>query len=250
MESRWNLAGKVVLGAILTMLPYQAWVLWHASQHTLPPWAGIFGLANIFGNVAFWMFMRNKLFARALSGEKFEAIPRASSAGLRIEKIHFSSIAYLRAVDSLPWYRAWFGILGKGFPRMYVAFGMKSAVTYFAVGSLVITPDEFTVSAAMVGDNFGDFCKDESKAFSLSFTPAQIRSVQRFDIRQITKRFLPFPYLRIQTSVKGAEDFLVGSGAFEFYDMSQETADLWAAMDIFLRRRASLVEKDKEVLKN
>jgi hypothetical protein len=239
MQSRWNIAGKVVVGAMLTMLPYQAWVMWHASQHTLPhgPWVGIIGLTCIIGNVVIWIRVRTWMFTNALTGITYDAVPHVSSAGTRVQNIHFSSVGYLAAFSSIPWYSLMLGLLPKGFPRTRGAFGIPFAISYFAVGSLVITPEQLTVSAAMVGDNFGAFCTDESKAFSFSFVPSQIRSVQRFDSRQIAKSLLPFPYFRIQTTVSGAEDFLVGSGAFEFYDIRQETSDIWAALGMFLRNR-------------
>lgn len=245
-----DIASKVGAMAILMMLPAQGWLLWSGTHNTLPsyPWPAVIGLTSIVLTVTTCTFVAKGMFANALTSATVNAIPHVSASGVRIEKIYFSSVDYLNGVVSLPWHAKYLGILPSGFPRMRGTFGISLPTVYFAIGSLVITPEQMTVAAAMVGDNVGNFCTDDARAFSFSFTPGQILSAQRFDIRKTANWLIPLPFFRIQTTVAGAEDFLVCTGALDFWNISQETSDLWAALGTFLSKRTPISEGHKAAI--
>ena len=241
MPDRINIAVKVILLTWAIFVPYYLWLLFEGLKHTLPPypWPAVIGITYFVCGIGTVVVIAKRMFRQALQDAAvLSGAPEVSSSGITLREIYISSPDYLELFNSLPWYGKWFGILPSGFPRIRAGFVSHPAV-YFASGSLSITQDQLTVSAATLSSDPRGPHGNLVPGFQLTIAAIQISSVKRFDMRQILRGSIPLPFLRVQTTTGALRDFLVCSGSRDLATMVRETENLWFSLGVFRARATS-----------
>jgi hypothetical protein len=241
MQSRINIAVKVILLTWAIFVPYYLWFLFKGLNNTLPPypWPAVIGIPYFVCGITTVVVVAKRMFRQALRDvAALSGPPEGSSSGITLREIYISSPDHLEMFNSLPWYGKWFGILPSGFPRIRVGFRSYPAV-YFASGSLGITQDQLTVSAATLSSDPRGPHGNLVPGFQLTIAATEVISVQRFDMQQILKRSTPLPFLRVQTTTGVLRDFLLCSGSPDLTTMVHETENLWFSLGRFEARGTS-----------
>jgi len=135
----------------------------------------------------------------------------------------------------LPWYAKWFGLLPRNFPKVRAGL-ISYPLVYFAQGILSLNADRFEFSARFPAATATKSYANLASDLWLSFAPNQVLSVRRFDMRQITPRAIPLPFIRIQTTSGELQDFLACAGSSDAVLTARETENVFFALGVFMSK--------------
>lgn len=192
-------------------------------------WPGLVALAYIVLGVSFLVFMHKRMYAKELAAAQASNLPISTHLP---EIVWISSVEHLRRFRDLPRYAKWFGIVPKGFPKVRAGL-LYYPLLYFAQANLSLNGDRFQLSAFAPAYEGTKVYANLISDLRLSFEPAEVVSVIRFDMKQVMPTNLPLPFVRVQTTRGQMRDFLLCAGSSDPSLMAGETENLWFALGAF-----------------
>lgn len=232
---------KVIGIFLLIFVPYGVLIAKFAiDAHgaPLPRWFPLFGLAYLILGIWVCIILSRKLFNKALgslsSGQAEQsrrAYGRPNFPPLTLGTVYVSSVTHLEQFKALPWYAKQLGRVPDDFP--FVTIGARSVpLVYFRRGELTLNQAELKFVARQPVISMKAYFNLKLD-LQFGFTPDEILSVTRFDMRQATSAPVRLPFVRVCTARGNRRDFLVCSRSEDLSAIARETEDLFCALQSF-----------------